>query len=455
MVRGASLRLGLPLTDRELLLFRGGALADGLRETLEAMGWRVRSADEAPEARGLVEAHSIRVGLVSLDRRAESIEAFRALLAEELPVHWVALLPRPDLEDEAVVELVGCHCCDYHTQPIDPGRLLLTLGHASGMAELQRRVTTAQQQELSGEGMLGSSDAIQAVFRSLRKIATVDAPVLIVGESGTGKELAAQAIHRRSARASGPFVAVNCGALPPTLIQSELFGHERGAFTGAHRRVRGRLEAAHGGTIFLDEIGELPLELQVNLLRFLETHNVQRVGGTEEVHVDARVIAATHVDLARAVEEGHFREDLYYRLEVLLLRMPALRERGTDVALLARDFALRFGESYGCTSKRLAPEALRALELHDWPGNVRELMNRVRRALVMSEGELLSCEDLGLPRPTSAEHPPSLTEVRREAEREAVRSALAATDQNHTRAARRLGVSRMTLYRLLARLELE
>ena len=230
--------------------------------------------------------------------------------------------------------------------------------------------------------MVGVSAPMQAVFRNLRKIAAVDAPVLITGETGTGKELAARAIHERSRRSSGPFVAVNCAALPATLIQSELFGYERGAFTGAQRRKIGSIESANGGILFLDEIGDLSLDLQVNLLRFLEESAIQRVGSPKEIPVDVRVIAATHDDMERATAEGRFREDLYYRLNVLRLEMPMLRARGEDIEVLARFFFEKFRQETSHKVIGFSPEALQSMADYDWPGNVRELINRVRRATV-------------------------------------------------------------------------
>jgi len=274
--------------------------------------------------------------------------------------------------------------------------------------------------------------------------------VLITGESGTGKELAARAIHERSRRSSGPFIAVNCAALPETLIQSELFGYERGAFTGAQRRKLGSIESASGGTLFLDEIGDIALDLQVNLLRFLEEGTIQRVGNPNEIPVDVRVIAATHNDMERATAQGRFREDLYFRLNVLRLEMPALRERGTDLEVLAQFFFRRFRGETSQKVRGFSPEALQAIAEYDWPGNVRELINRVRRAMVMCEGRLIRPADLAL---ASRSRPVSLLtldEVRAEAEREAILRALKATGYNLSQTARALAISRPRLYRLMA-----
>jgi DNA-binding NtrC family response regulator len=296
--------------------------------------------------------------------------------------------------------------------------------------------------------MVGTSPVMQALFRDIRKVGAVDAPVLIQGESGTGKELTALAIHARSRRAGAPFMAVNCGALPANLIQSELFGHEKGAFTGAHQRKIGRIEAAAGGTIFLDEIGDLSLDLQVNLLRFLQAKTIERVGGTQSLQVDVRVIAASHVDLERAVAEGRFREDLYYRLNVLHLRVPALRERESDIELLARFFFEKFAKEKNPQVRGFSQQALQVMNTYAWPGNVRELINRIRRAMVMCENRLIAPGDLGLERRGVKRTIRTLGGARAAAEKEAIRYALQYARNNVSRAARELGISRVMLYRL-------
>jgi DNA-binding NtrC family response regulator len=274
--------------------------------------------------------------------------------------------------------------------------------------------------------------------------------VLIRGESGTGKELVARTLHRLSARADKPSVAINCGAIPENLIQSELFGHEKGAFTGAHQRKIGRIESADGGTLFLDEIGDLPLEMQANLLRFLQEMTIERVGGSKPISVNVRVIAATHINLEEAVAEGTFREDLYYRLNVLQVQMPPLRERLLDVPQLAHHFVSLFSEETGRRPRRFSQAALLAMASHGWPGNVRELANRVRRGLVIAEGRQIEAEDIGLDRviklPAVLD---TLEEYKLKAERQAVSDALLQYSQNLSQAARALGISRPTLYRLL------
>jgi two-component system, NtrC family, response regulator len=304
------------------------------------------------------------------------------------------------------------------------------------------------------EGILGSSKAMQQAFASIRKVSTTDAPVLIRGESGTGKELAALVIHRRSARKAGPFITFNCGAIPESLIETELFGQEAGAFAGAHTLRRGRIERAAGGTLFLDEVGELTPALQFKLLRFLQEQTIERVGGRELVPVDARVIAATQADLRKAMIEGRFREDLYYRLAIVVVQLPPLREREDDVLLLARAFLNRYASEIGKSAGlKFTRPALVALLKNKWPGNVRQLENCVRRAVIMAEGRYVTEIDLGLGTVASKGAPaPRLREARENVERDLVQRALQAHAGNISAAAAELGISRPTLYELIDKL---
>ena len=297
--------------------------------------------------------------------------------------------------------------------------------------------------------LVGRSDVMHDLYRAIDKVVRVDAPLLIGGESGTGKELVARAIHGHSTRAGGPFVEVNCGAIPPNLIQSQLFGHERGAFTDAQQRKIGSIEAASGGVLFLDEIGDLPLELQANLLRFLQEKTITRLGSTQRIHVDVRVIAATHVDLSEAVRAGRFREDLFFRLNVLRIRVPPVRERGEDVELLAQSLFHQFAPMRGPQVTGFSSQALKAMRDHSWPGNVRELINRVQHAMVMSENRLLGASDLDLAPPGLPPSSLTLDDARASAERVIVVESLRKNENNISRAARQLGVSRVTLYRLI------
>jgi two-component system NtrC family response regulator len=303
------------------------------------------------------------------------------------------------------------------------------------------------------EEIIATSECMQRVLEAIPKLANADVPVLIRGESGTGKELMAKAIHARSRRCNAPFVAINCAAIPDTLIESELFGHEKGAFTGAVQQLKGKTESANEGTLFLDEIGELPLSLQVKLLRFLHTGAIERIGGRKEIQLDVRIIAATNRDVQAAIHTGAFRQDLYYRLAVVDFCMPALRERGEDILLLAWYFLRRFSNTNNKGTKGFTKEALQALESYSWPGNVRELSNKIRRAVVMAESAYLTSGDLDLPISNTTARPPvSLDEAIRQLRTHMIVEAVALYEGNLSQAAKNLGLSRPTLYRFLRKL---
>lgn len=359
-------------------------------------------------------------------------------------------------EKETAVNAVGQGAFGFVAKPVEIAELKITLKQAFNLAELEQDYQKLQQALKTDmfEHMLGSSPQMREVFASIRKVATTDAPVLILGESGTGKEMAALAVHRRGARGKGPFVAINCGAIPETLLESELFGHEKGAFTGAHAQRPGRIESAEGGTLFLDEIGELPSTLQVKLLRFLQEQRFERVGGRKEIQVDTRVIAATNSDLGKAMQENRFREDLYYRLAVVVLRLPPLRERAGDFHLLAQAFLKKFASESGKPRLKFAPAAVTAMEKHSWPGNVRELENRVRRAVIMAEGPQVTAADLELEELDAAlaSEPRTLREARENLERDFVQRALRRHNGKIAPAAAELGVSRPTFYELMDKL---
>lgn len=304
--------------------------------------------------------------------------------------------------------------------------------------------------------LLGESMAVRALRKAIAKFAPVNASVLVTGETGSGKELVARSLHAESGRSNGPFVAVNCAALPESLFQAEVFGYEKGAFTGAYRRHAGRVEAATGGTLFLDEIGDLGLGMQVVLLRFLEEGVFEHLGSVKPIHSDVRIIAATSSDLEKECRRGHFREDLYYRLNTLRIRTPPLRERGDDIWLLAEHFLEELSAELGLRRHKLSDEALAAMRCYSWPGNVRELRNRIRQALVMSEGDRLGTGDLEL-EPGNDECSaltPTLRESREAAEKQAIEVALAAVRGDIPVAAERLCVSRAQLYRLISRYKL-
>ena len=344
---------------------------------------------------------------------------------------------------------------DFIEKPVQLDVLKIVLQRAAYLSNLEQENRALQQQagQNDFEGLMGNSAQMQEVFRMIRRVGPSDVPVLITGESGTGKELVARAIHRQSGRKGQAFVAINCGAIPETLLESELFGYEKGAFTGATQQRKGRIEGAQGGTLFLDEIGDIPLGLQVKLLRFLQDHEVQRLGGKETIAVDVRILAATNVDLQKAISEGRFREDLYYRLCVVTIAVPALNERGSDIALLSRTFLTKFAEEQKKPLKGFTPQAMQALTAYNWPGNVRELENRIKRAVVMAEGKYVTPENLELKDPSSLleEEASTIRASRDSHERDLVRLAMEKADGNVSRAAADLGISRPTLYQLLAR----
>jgi two-component system NtrC family response regulator len=332
--------------------------------------------------------------------------------------------------------------------------LRLVLQRCVYVAELEQEYRAMQESARAEvfEDMLGVSPPMQAIFNFIRKVAPTSAPVLILGESGTGKEMVAQALHRRSPQKNGPFVAISCNTIPENLLESELFGHEKGSFTGAHAQRKGHIETAAGGTLFLDEIGELPLAVQVKLLRFLQEKTFQRVGGRQEIQSDARVVAATNINLQEAVSKGTFREDLYFRLAVVVVKVPPLRERGDDIGLVAKEFLHRYASQHGKSRLTFAPDALRAISLHRWPGNVRELQNRAQRAVIMAEGKRVTANDLELTDVLSALPPQTLKEAREGVEREIVQDALRRHRGSITSAAAELGISRPTLYELMEKL---
>jgi len=384
----------------------------------------------------------------------EGLATLGELLAEDRLVKVVIVSGQGERAN--ALQAVGQGAWDFLGKPVDIDELLAILKRAFHVAGLERDYANLQRerQDDSYEGILGTSPAMQDVFRVISKVATTDASVLILGESGTGKEMVAKAVHQRSRRRDGPFVPINCGAIPEALLESELFGHEKGSFTGAVAQRKGRIETAAGGTLFLDEVGELPLSLQVKLLRFLQEQRIERVGGRESIPVDARVIAATNVDLKQAMAGGRFREDLYYRIAVVVINLPALRERGGDVPLLAQAFLRRSMNQVGRDELRFDPSALRAIETHPWPGNVRELENRVKRAVIMAEGRRITASDLELTAPETA---PGITlkEARENLEREMVLTALRRSSGKISAAAQALGVSRPTLYELMQKLDIK
>ena len=347
---------------------------------------------------------------------------------------------------------------DFFAKPFEPELLTLTIDRAFRLFDLQQenRRLQAMQQPAALAGLLTRDSEMLRACRTIEKVASTNATILLLGESGTGKEVLARGLHESSNRKGERFVAINCAAIPDTLLESELFGYEKGAFTGAGKTTQGKIESAGGGTLMLDEIGDLPLALQAKLLRFLQERVIERLGGRQEIPVDVRIVGATHQDLKALIKEGLFREDLYYRLAEIIVTIPPLRARKGDPALLAHAFVRRFAAEYNRANISLSEDALRATEDYGWPGNVRELENCIKRAVIMAEGQQITRADLGLD--MAAEDGDGyidLRHVRDEAERGAVVTALGRANGNVVRAAELLGVSRPTLYDIMHRLGLK
>jgi two-component system NtrC family response regulator len=359
-----------------------------------------------------------------------------------------------NLDRSNAVKAISLGAYDFFQKPFEPDTLKLMIARALHVQalEAENRKLAASQSHSPLQGLITCSEPMLKVCRTVEKVAPANATVLLLGESGTGKEVLARAVHELSPRKGKRFVAINCAAIPDTLLESELFGYEKGAFTGAAKQTIGKIEYASEGTLFLDEIGDLPMPLQAKLLRFLQERVIERLGGRGEIPVDVRVVCATHRDLGGMIREGSFREDLYYRLSEITIKIPPLRERPGDAVLLAQAFLERNARELGRSLKGFTADALAALEAHGWPGNVREMENLIKRAAIMSDGPMLNAEDLGLQLGNAEPQPFNLRQVREEADRVAVSRALAQARGNVAQAAELLGVSRPTLYDLMAKM---
>ena len=422
--------------------------------------YEVHFAEDRKAAVESFEAHSPAVTLLDLGLPPcpNECDEGLAVLSDILAIDNTAkvIIISGQAEKHNAIQAVGAGAYDFLCKPVEMEELRLLIRRCIHVMELEKEYHKLQQSQRSDvfENMLGTSPQMQAVFAFIRKVAGTNAPVLLLGESGTGKEMAAAAIHHRSTRKDGPFVAINCNAIPENLLESELFGHEKGSFTGAHIQRKGLLETASGGTLFLDEIGELPPAIQVKLLRFLQEQRLQRVGGRQELQVDTRLVAATNADLKGLINNGKFREDLYFRLAVVTIRLLPLRERGEDIVFLAREFLQRYGSQNGRTRMVFAPDALRAMSCYSWPGNVRELQNRVKRGVIMTSGSRVTAKDLELERDRGVvcSAATTLRQAREHVEREMVEQALKKNSGKITSAAAELGISRPTLYELMEKL---
>jgi two-component system NtrC family response regulator len=359
---------------------------------------------------------------------------------------------------ESAMKAISLGAYDFYRKPIDIDELGLIVArafHLHGIEEENRRLDQSGDVSVLGS-IITSADEMLKVGRTIERVASTNVSVMLLGASGTGKELLARAVHERSDLSQGPFVAINCAAIPENLLEAELFGYERGAFTGAVKLNVGKIELAQGGTLFLDEVGDIPLPLQVKLLRFLQERVIERIGGRQAIAVDTRIVCATHQNLQAMIGDGRFREDLYYRLAEVVVKIPSLAERPGDAALLARHFATRFAREMNPKVQGLAADALAAIDSYAWPGNVRELENRIKRAVIMADGRVVTAADLDLPGAVAngSEHPINLRAAREVADRKAIRQALSRTDNNISGAAKLLGISRPTLYDLLKQYQL-
>lgn len=388
------------------------------------------------------------------DDVTEGFALLREMLALAPDTKVIVLTGQHDREN--AVKAVGLGAYDFFAKPFEPELLALTIERAFRMHDLQAenaRLTALSASPLAG--LLTRDPGMLKICRTIEKVAAASVTVALLGESGTGKEVLARGLHALSPRADERFVAINCAAIPDTLLESELFGYEKGAFTGAVKQTLGKIETAHKGTLFLDEIGDLPMPLQAKLLRFLQERVIERIGGREEIPVDVRIVCATHRDLKEQIRAGLFREDLYYRLAEIVVDIPPLRDREGDAALLAHAFVQRFARENARGSMTLTDDALAAIEAHPWPGNVRELENCLKRAVIMADGNRITADDLGLQSVEEDLERLNLRQVRDEAERKAVLRVLARTNNNIARAAEILGVSRPSLYDLMNRFGLK
>jgi two-component system, NtrC family, response regulator len=419
-------------------------------------GYEVIAAEDRPGALAQLRRHEPAVVLQDLGLPPDpaGVSEGLATLADilEMAPHTKIIVITGNDDRENAVKAVGLGAYDFYQKPIDTDILSLIVQRAYRMHELEEENRRLMRQQSGSplDGIIATSERMLQICRLIEKVAPTDASVLILGESGTGKELLARAIHSLSPRADGRMATINCAAIPETLLESELFGYEKGAFTGAVKQTRGKIEHANGGTLFLDEIGDMPLALQAKLLRFLQQRVIERLGGHEEILVDVRVVCATNQDLTSLIKEGRFREDLYYRIGEVSVRVPPLRERDGDVVLLARTFLDKHAKQHHRSLRGFSQDALRAIQAHPWKGNVRELENKINGAVILADGTHVTTADLELEtQPQEEAIPLNLRKVREQAERQAIARALNMDNGNISKAAELLGISRPTLYDLM------
>lgn len=423
-------------------------------------GFRVYLAADRATAIDLLREHRPHVVTLDLGLPPDTANASEGLaaLGEILAIapHTKVIVVTGNDDQAVALRAISLGAYDFYQKPVDPDVLALIVERASSLHDLEaenRRLLAAQSSSVL-DGIVYSSDSMLKACKMVERVGPTDVTTLLHGESGTGKELFARALHDLSSRRDGPFVAVNCAAIPETLLESELFGYEKGAFTGAVRQNPGKIEHANGGTFFLDEIGDMPLPLQAKMLRFLQEHQIERLGGHDIFTIDVRVICATHRDLDECIKSGTFREDLYYRVSEIVIRIPSLREREGDKMLLARTFLEKYAAEHNREFRGFTEEAGKQIESYGWPGNVRELENRVKRAVVLADGNIIGPDDLGLQLPSEISGL-DLREAREAAERKVIQRALDVHSNNMSRAADALGVSRPSLYNLMKKLGLD
>lgn len=367
----------------------------------------------------------------------------------ELAPHTKVIVVTGNDDRSNAIEAVARGAYDFYQKPVDADVLNLIIARAFHLQTLESDFRNLQQQQIFASGIIATSPQMLTVMRMVERIAPTQATVLLLGDSGTGKELLAKAIHEQSARANKPFIAVNCAAIPESLLESELFGHEKGAFTGAVNQTKGKIEYAEGGTFFLDEIGDLPSALQPKLLRFIQERVIERLGGRKEIPVDVRIVCATHRNLQELIAQNQFRADLYYRLSEITIEIPPLREREGDIIAIGNALLKRYCKNNNCKEKRFSPDAAQAIENYPWPGNIRELENKLKRAVILSDNSFVTVDDLEMSDQLENCMPLNLKAIREAAEAAAVKRAMHYSDYNITETSRLLGVSRPTLYNLL------
>ena len=423
-------------------------------------GCQVYIAGDRAAAIDLLQKHHMPVVTLDLGLPPEPANASEglAVLSEilKLAPHTKVIVVTGNDDRESALKAISLGAYDFYQKPIEPDILGLIVDRAYQLYELEEE---NRQLALEGsnspiDGIVGASKPMLEACRLVEKVAPSEATTLLLGESGTGKELFAQALHRLSPRKDKPFVALNCAAIPDNLLESELFGYEKGAFTGAVKQTKGKIEAASGGTFFLDEIGDMPMSLQAKMLRFLQERVVERLGGRNTIEVDVRIICATHRNLDQLIESGEFREDLFFRISEIVIEIPALRDRGGDKALLAQTFLDKFSKQNGRSFRGFSDSARAEIDAYDWPGNVRELENRIKRSVVLAEGKQILATDLGFAEKENHQQLLNLRYAREKVEREVIQRALSIYNNNVTHAAEALGISRPSLYSLIKKLNM-